>query len=141
MTLSRKPMFWIDVGLVGLSIVLCAASIVSSSSLGLGLFVVGAALFLPAAVRLAARLSPQDGAQGPGDAKAPIRKRPILDASLSIALGLIGLGNEWLRQVSSGAGAAYYAIAGAFVLLIGWGIFGLVKALLQHKATQISHQS
>ena len=129
-------MFWVDVGLVGLSVVLCAASIVSISGFGLGLFVLGAVLFLPASIRLAARLSPQPGVQGLGDTQAPIKKRPILEASLNTATGLIGLGNAWSLHAASGAGAFRYAELAVFVLLAGWGIYGLWTALLAHNSAQ-----
>lgn len=115
---------------------LCLASILSTSGFGIDLFVPGAALFLPASTRLANRLSPQPGSQGPDNTKVETKKRPILGSSLTIAFGLFGLGSELSGPSLPAGGAPRYAMAGAFVLVIGWGILSLVKAFLRPQPAQ-----
>jgi hypothetical protein len=128
MIASRPLGFWIDTGSVGLSMGLCLASIFFDGSTSLALLILGAALFMPASIRLASRLSgrPIIDQSDPPEAK----NRPMLEAVLRVALGSI-LVAQLLSPDTYLTTHPYLRVGEAAVAaaLLGFGGFGLVSAI------------
>jgi hypothetical protein len=133
MTQARAPGFWIIAAASALSAGLCLASIFLNGNIGLAFFIVGAALFLPTSIFLASRISGRPILAAADNAES--KQRPIFSNALILMYGLFNLGG-FLWSDAPGHDPLLHKIAGgSAVLMMGFGGFNLVAALIKRRAT------
>ncbi len=132
MTQARTPGFWIIAAASALSIGLCLVSIFLNGNIGLALFIIGAALFLPTSICLASRISGRPILAAAD--KAESKQQPIFNNALLLIFGLFNLGRFLWPGAAVHDSLLHKIAGGSAVLMMGFGGFNLVAALIKRRA-------
>lgn len=128
MARPRKLGFWIALAGCVLSVSLCLISIFLDGNLSIALLAVGAAIFLPASVSLVSQVAGTPSWEKAYAAEE--KKRPILNAGLTLTLGCIYLSQYFTSARSAEHEPIFHSlVGGTAVLLIGLGGFRLAAAV------------